>query len=394
MYSIGSGFTLNRWIGPDGNIWKLGSKETSNWGDEPDEITNIKQKLVDKQKPLNEKIDELTTAPDGVGSHFWGSCQYYSIWQMYHTLHLLRIYEYLDENKGSSELGVTWKLGDMSTTKQVGEIFAEQKTEEIKWIRECYGEDYISIGMNQRWDVWFEDFKDYNMCIDEKISVKLPYAAMYPKLSKTARKRLLRIQKTKLTRVEKWLDGIEGDSSKLSDEYKEIFTEVSSKVYLKNKYISRVQKKDGNYRSKAKQKKIKCKHILWKEFEPGYVQNDGCFCSMGVPIECAPKHVQQALKKKQEAEIIEQTQVVCKIKTPLHFMKYLLIRSDMWCVIPKIFKMFWPNSEINVVDSKSPKDYGSNLMNDWSENYRIGVMCFILKDTLISLDNDFYCGNT
>lgn len=111
-----------------------------------------------------------------------------------------------------------------------------------------------------------------------------------------------------------------------------------------------------------------------------------------VPIDSLPLEERVKHYKKNYDSLIKKLKKLMEIKDLDAAIKYFMQSGDMWCNIPKIFKTIYPK---NIECANAPTIKNGRLMNDWSDNYRLGAQIYIMiKNNIVRYVTDFYCPNT
>jgi len=69
--------------------------------------------------------------------------------------------------------------------------------------------------------------------------------------------------------------------------------------------------------------------------------------------------------------------------------------TDMWWGVPFIYRCIF-DQDVSYFEAPSPSTIpGCILLNDWTKNYKIGLLIYIMiKHNIVSYVTDFYCPNT
>lgn len=422
-------------VGGDGNIYRVvegqGDDKTMWQLEETRVLTDtIATVMADKKMTVTEKINALTELPEGVGCNFFGSCQYYSAWQVYYLCHLAERYPALK----LAELGFDCDLGDVPDGGLAAKL-QQFREDDMKIMFDGSEEQNVRVCIDNRWMIWFgvgcpDEAHPLELCKqDDNAVVWLP--TNLDELSKEDCKRVRKFQKRKFRRLIDWLENVKTEEvitdvgefevlratiskkvikvikrrirwkcpmlpyyprSKKDD--KKLYKALAKAAKKLNKGTKKCKKEGERLRKKAHEKYgLGPKQIAWDKLKvPEVTDPMRSYTSFYIPIEAAPTATAKLQLKRVAKQKAKWQAELDAITTPRDWICWLMKHSDMWTGIPKVFQALYPNATIKAPDAKSP---GGWLLNDWSANYSIGLQCYILRNGgHVESDADFECSNS
>jgi hypothetical protein len=160
----------------------------------------------------------------------------------------------------------------------------------------------------------------------------------------------------------------------------------------------KLQRKGKTKKAKKIRRKMDAKYgygeerIVWDRLEPRVTDPTTHITYWSIPIEAAPAEVAKQQRSRVAARKAQHSAELNSISSPRDWILFNMRHSDMWTGIPSVFKAIYPNSTVKAPSARSP---GEPLANDWSNNYAIGLMCYMLKcGGHVDQDADFECANS
>ena len=336
-------------------------------------------KYVNREIILDDFIDNLTynkKYKDASGytgkltHHFFGSGQYHSIYKMYLFLHII---EYCGLDTKSF---IGSELSDFIPNKNYQEnLINKIKADRLEFLVPDTNV-YLAICKHQiiydtkKWRADDDGEQDYywSSCPLDKIS-----------------KQHLEILEKKVQEFELNIRNELKDVNLSTEDFKKII-----KRFCENP--------DVKYKVNREIKIEKYSDYIFDENEIMWDHDDlvhGCPHSMslfGVPYKALDKDKQFDFLIKSHESTVKNLSKLVKMRDFLEAIKYFMDSSDMWCAIPRVFKMIY-NKEIQPITAPTIKS--DHILNDWSDNYRLGIQIYIMvKNGIVKYVNDFYCPNT
>jgi hypothetical protein len=410
-------------IGGDGNIYRCSKtiRGQGHWWElqETRDLNElITRVMADEQMTPEEKINALTEVPENVGTNFFGSCQYYSAWQIYYLCHLAQEYDELD----ISQLGLDCDIGGPASANHFETQLQLFREADLETMFPGDEEENVEIAMDNKWGLWFtvgcpESAHPVELVKSDAVWLTTDLAT----LLKEDRKRVRKYQKKKLKRVLQWLQNINSEEvltdlggvelirakipkkvikvikRRVSWKHPELpYNLRSSKDDKKFDKLLRKAAKGDQTRAKKLRKKAHRKYglnIAWDKLKfPKVTDPTRSIQYFSIPIEAVPTGVAKVHRDQLAARKAKWKAGLDKIKSARDWLLWLMRHNDMWTGIPKVFSALLPNATVNAPVARSPNNF---LANDWSTNYCIGMMCYMLKyGGHIKADEDLECDNS
>ncbi|XWV25229.1 putative ORFan [Tupanvirus deep ocean] len=379
-------------LGPDGCVYQYSNNQLIKVYDYP-EWTNCVLKNYndyhDGTINLHEFIDNLTynehyKKASGYNGkleyHCFGSCQYHSIYKMYLFLHIL---DYCDIDT-SEFIGA--KSDDFLPKKGYQQNLINMiKAHELELI---VPHNHKSLGYYLGEIIYDID----NFRFPGELNEEFDYEQQSKKEYYWAPCPIKKITKEHLDILDKKVLEF---SNKLRDKLK-IFNLSESEL---EKILKRFCR-DPNVKYKCDNAKKLEKfsdyvfdenQIMWDHDD--LIDNDASSMTIfEVPVTALNNQQQLDFYRESHKKTIKKITDLVSINDFETAIKYFMDGGDMWTNIPAIFEMIY-DKEINCVDAPTIK--GKFIMNDWSENYKIGAQIYVMvKNGIVKYVNNFYCPNT
>lgn len=320
-----------------------------------------------------------------IDHHFFGSCQYHSVYQMYFLLQVLSNYGLKTTSIIHSE------ANDFVPSKNYREHLINYIIAHETAMLSYHDEPYISFGWYQDkiienpWSFRFQaDVEDFSSDSSDSENNKEPvyYYAPFP------------------------LDEVSPEHQEIFnrkvEEYKKVFISelkiFGMPVNVQEKVVNRFFE---DTEVKHKKPAVEIKHFSEHHFDENSIMWDhddlvGCDKSsmkhFSIPYEYVPDNYKLKHLERTHKYVMERIKSLLKIKDSRSAVKFYLEHGTMWRCIPRIFNEVYDRE---LTCPSAPTIKSKTLMNDWSDNYRIGAMIFVMvKNGIVPYANDFYCPNT
>ncbi len=130
--------------------------------------------------------------------------------------------------------------------------------------------------------------------------------------------------------------------------------------------------------------------LMWDDSDIFY--NKHCVRSIPVPYMALPDGDRLAYLENEHEQLNKSINKLLTLSDFRSALKYYMKQSDMWITIQTVYHMIFTQAPICATAPTITSDF---LLNDWTDNWRLGAMIYIMiKKQIVPYVTDFYCPNT